>query len=52
MAIAEQVLTGLPLELAGIKVTVTHRCTVMAFGTGVVASICPTAVKVVAQSPL
>lgn len=48
MALAEQMLTGRPLELAGIKVLVTQRCTVMTLGAGVIASICPTAVKVVA----
>jgi len=48
VSMTEQVLRGSAFEVAGTKVTVTHRCIVMALGTVIVAGIYPTAVQVVA----
>jgi uncharacterized membrane protein len=47
MSMTEQVLRGPAFALAGAKVTVTCRSTVMALGTVIVAGIYPTAVQVV-----
>ena len=47
MAVTEQVLRGSTLMLAGAEVTVTQRCIVMVFGRGIVAGVCPAAVRVV-----
>jgi len=47
MQVAEQTFSGPPLHVGGAKVTVSYRCTLVAYGTSLIATLCPTSATVV-----
>lgn len=45
--INEHAIMGTPIEVNGLKIIPTYRSTVLAFGQGILATVCPSAIVVV-----